>query len=352
MNVCPFGIVVVDTLGTIVFANHETERMFGYGPDELGGKTVDMLVPSELRARHAQHRSRFAIQPDTRAAKNRELSGRRRDGDAFPVEIGLSRIRGSSRIVSVIVDRSDRARLERLEGEFVATMRHELRTPLTSIAGALGLLAETAGDVLPASSMRLLAIAHKNSRRLIQLVDNILTFEKLEAGKVLFVLKRLDVQTLVMQAIEANRSSADARAVRIRLEEQSTAGMVCADPDWLVRVFSNLLSNAIKFSPPGEEVVVASERRDGSTRITVRDHGPGVPDDFRPHIFNAFEHADASDARGYGGAGLGLRIVKQIVTRLGGRVDFENAHDGGALFHVDLPNSEQMVGTAPGPAQT
>lgn len=325
--------------------------MFGYGPDELNGETIDILVPTRLRAQHAEHRTRYAVHPETRAAKNRELLGRRKDGAEFPVEIGLSPIRGSSHIVGVIVDSSDRARLERLEGEFVATVRHELRTPLTSIAGALGLLVETAGSMLPASSMRLLAIAHKNSRRLVQLVDNILAFEKLETGKVMFVLKRIDVRTLLTQAIEANKSLADASGVRIRMEDESTTGAICADPDWLVRAFSHLLSNAIKFSPPGEEVVVASKRRDGSTRITVRDHGAGVPADFRPHIFNAFELADASDARRQGGAGLGLSIVKQIVTRLGGRVDFENACDGGALFYVDLPDSEQLAEAAPDSAQ-
>ena len=348
IDMCPFGILVVDMIGTILVTNRETERMFGYGPSELAGKTVDILVPTRLRAQHARHRSRFSINPDTRIAKNRELVGRRKDGGEFPVEIGLSPARDGSRTISVIVDIGDRARLERLKSEFVATVRHELRTPLTSIAGALGLLVGNAGEALPASSLRLLAIAHKNSQSLIQLVDGILTFEKLESGQVLFAQKRTEVRTLVAQAIEVNRIAADACGVRLRLDQESTTGEIRADPDWLVRAVSNLLSNAIKFSPPDEEVVVDVKKRDGLIRITVRDHGTGVPDDFRSYIFNAFEQADASDARRRGGAGLGRSIVKQIVTRLGGQVDFENARDGGAIFHVDLPDYDQTVATASG----
>jgi signal transduction histidine kinase len=105
------------------------------------------------------------------------------------------------------------------------------------------------------------------------------------------------------------------------------------------------LSNAIKFSPAGEEVVVALERRGGTIRITVRDHGHGVPKDFRPRIFEKFAQADATDTRQQGGTGLGLSIVKQIVTRLGGEVGFSDAPGGGTIFYVDLPTMGPMEAT-------
>jgi DNA-binding response OmpR family regulator len=106
---------------------------------------------------------------------------------------------------------------------------------------------------------------------------------------------------------------------------------------------TNLLSNAIKFSPPDGEVVVAIEKRDDDVRISVRDHGPGIPADFKPHMFEKFAQADATDARRKGGTGLGLSIAKEIVSRLGGMVGFDDAPGGGTVFHVDLPDRNQVT---------
>ena len=166
---------------------------------------------------------------------------------------------------------------------------------------------------------RLLTIAHANSQRLVRLVNNILDMERIESGKVVFVQKRLEIRSLVEEAIEANRGFADGFGVRIRLNEASAAGDIRGDPDWLLQVVTNLLSNAVKFSPPAGEVEVAIENLRGHSYL-VRDHGHGVPEDFKPRIFEKFAQADATDARQLGGTGLGLSIVKQIVARLGGEV--------------------------------
>jgi DNA-binding response OmpR family regulator/anti-sigma regulatory factor (Ser/Thr protein kinase) len=159
----------------------------------------------------------------------------------------------------------------------------------------------------------------------------------MESGQIVFHLGRVDMRPLLEQAIEAQREFAAGFHVRLRLDPGSGASDVRADPDRLTQVVTNLLSNAIKFSPAGEEVVVANEPRDGAIRLTVRDHGPGIPDDFKPRIFDKFAQADATDARQKSGTGLGLSIVKQIVVRLKGEVGFEDARGGGTIFHVDLP---------------
>jgi PAS domain S-box-containing protein len=288
----PFGIVIVEPLGKIVLANGEVERMFGYAHDELVGLPVDSLVAANLRDQHARHRSQFAAHPGIRMAKCRNFFGQRKDSTEFPVEVGLN--------------------------------------PIHTNEG---------------TRVHLLTIARANSQRLVRLVNTILDMEKIESGKVVFVLKRVEVRALVEQAIEANRGFAAEYNVRMRLDAASAAGDVRGDLDWLLQVVTNLLSNAVKFSPPGEEVVVATERRGGTIRITVRDHGHGIPDDFKPRIFEKFAQADASDARQQGGTGLGLNIVKQIVTRLGGEVGFADAPGGGAIFHVELPGWEQATET-------
>jgi PAS domain S-box-containing protein len=349
IEVCPVGVVIVDPLGNIILANGELERMFGYAPDEIIGQPIEVLVPTNLRAQHAQHRILFTAHAEIRMAKNRRLCGRHQDGTEFPVEVGLCPVHTSdgTLVLGVIVDISDRLRTERLKDEFVATVSHELRTPLTSIGGALGLLVGNAAGNLPGSAMRLLTIAYSNSQRLIRLVNDILTMEKIESGKVAFVLKRIEVQSLIKQAIEANQAFAELYGVQMRLEPSSTASEIRADSDWVFQIVTNLLSNAIKFSPSGEEVVVAIGKHSGMVRITVRDHGQGIPSDFKPYMFEKFAQANATDARQQGGTGLGLSIVKQIVTRLGGQLDFCDAPDGGAIFHVDLPAWESKGGTPP-----
>jgi PAS domain S-box-containing protein len=347
-EICPFAVVMVDPLGKIVLANDELERMFGYGHGELIGQAIEILIPANLRAQHARHRDQFATRSEIRPAKNRVVSGCRKDGTEFSAEIGLKPIptRDGAMVLGVIADFSNRSRVEVLKNEFVATVSHELRTPLTSIAGALGLLVGNAGGTLPAPAARLITIAHSNCQRLVRLVNSILAMEKIESGKVVFVLQRVELHSVVREAIEANQAFADAHGVRMRLDAASATGEIRADPDWLAQVLTNLLSNAIKFSPAGEEVVVAIEQRGSAVRISVRDHGHGIPEAFKSHVFEKFAQADASDARQLGGTGLGLSIVKQIVTRLGGQVDFADAPGGGAIFHVELPGWEPAIGAA------
>jgi DNA-binding response OmpR family regulator/two-component sensor histidine kinase len=231
-----------------------------------------------------------------------------------------------------------------LKDEFVATVSHELRTPLTSISGSLGLFAGQWASKLPESAARLLTIAHTNSQRLARLLNDILDVEKLESGRVVFNLSKVAVRSLVEGAIEDNRGFAGSYGVQVRLDVASGDFDVNADPDRLAQVVTNLLSNAIKFSPADGDVLVGVESNAGNVRITVRDHGPGVPVEFKPHIFEKFSQADATNTRQKGGTGLGLSIVKQIVERLGGKIGFDDAPGGGAVFYVDLPAWDGRAG--------
>jgi signal transduction histidine kinase len=246
----------------------------------------------------------------------------------------------------------ERKHLEQLKAEFVSTISHELRTPLTSIAASLGLLMGKAAGPLSGPAARLLQIAHTNSERLVRLVNDILDIEKLESGRLAFEFERVEVRSLVEDAVEAIGSLAEGYGVRIRIDAASVVNEARADADRLSQVITNLLSNAVKFSPPDSEVVVAVETDVDVVRISVRDHGSGIPVEFRARVFERFAQADATDARCRGGTGLGLSIVKQIVDRLGGEVCFGGAPGGGTVFRVEVPIwidlvSEELVQTAP-----
>jgi PAS domain S-box-containing protein len=343
---CPSGMVMTNSADRIVLVNTETERLFGYPRSELIGQTMEILVPERLRPAYFQLRSALKLRPEAlRLGEGSNLFGRRRDGSEFPIEVGLNpiRTREGLLVLGVYVDISARKRMDRLKDEFVSTVSHELRTPLTSIAGSLGLLIGGAAGTLPEPAARLIHIAQTNSQRLVRLINDILDIEKIESGQVAFKFKRLSARSLVEQAIEANRGYAEGFQVRVLLDAEAAAGEVYADPDRLAQVMTNLLSNAVKFSPPGGEVVVAINENDETVRVTVRDHGHGIPSEFRPHIFERFAQADATDTRQKGGSGLGLNIVKQIITRLGGTVGFEDAAGGGTIFHADLPSWAQVA---------
>jgi PAS domain S-box-containing protein len=347
VEACPSGMVMVDRAGNMVLVNTEIERLFGYSREALMGRSVDILVPERMHAQHGQHRETFARAPESRRMfAGRDLFGRRRDGTEFPVEVSLNPIHTSEGlfILAVVVDISARKRTDRLKDEFVSTVSHELRTPLTSISGSLGLLLGGAAGKLAEPAARLLTIAQTNSQRLIRLINDILDIEKMESGQIVFHFRRVDARALIEQAIEANRGYADGFKVRLRLDPAAADADVYADPDRLAQVLTNLLSNAIKFSPADGEVIVATEHRSDIVRICVRDHGPGIPADFKPRIFEKFAQADATDARQKGGTGLGLSIVKQIVARLGGKVGVGDAPGGGTVFHVDLPSIDQVIG--------
>lgn len=340
VEACPNGMVMIDGANNMVMVNTEIEQQFGYMREELIGQTIDMLVPARLRNHEVRYREAFNRRQEARAiGVDRNLFGLRKDGSEFPIEVGLTPIRSANGplVLGVIVDASERKRIERLKDEFVSTVSHELRTPMTSISGSLGLLIAQWRGTLPEPAERLLVIAHKNSQRLVRLINDILDIEKMESGQVEFRLSKVEVLPLAEQVIDDNRGFAEEYSVRMRLDPASVNCQVNADPDRLAQVLTNLLSNAIKFSPPNEEVLVAI-RKDGETiQISVQDHGCGVPADFRPQLFEKFAQADATNSRQKGGTGLGLSIVKQIVDRLGGRVSVNDAGADGTIFCVELP---------------
>jgi CheY-like chemotaxis protein len=168
----------------------------------------------------------------------------------------------------------------------------------------------------------------------------------MESSRNPFNFAAVEARTLVEKAIEADRGFAEGYGVRVVLDAASTACDVYADPDRLGQVVANLLSNATKFSPRNGQVSVAIHNHDGNVRISVRDHGAGIPADFKPQIFEKFAQADASNAGRKGGTGLGLSIAKQIMTRLGGTISFEDAPGGGTAFYLDLPSRDQVTARA------
>ena len=348
---CPSGMVIADRDGRVVLVNGEIERLFGYAREQLLGRPVELLLSGWPRDEHTR-RAIFTAQTSSLFGARRDFSGRRRDGSEFPIEIEFNPMRVGDQlfIVSAIVDISERKRLEKTQDELVSTVSHELRTPLTSIAASLGLLRVGSADSLPPPAAHLLEIAEANCQRLVRMVSDILDLKKLEAGQMPFRFERCEARALLDQAIEANQGLAASCGVGIRFDPPAQPAMLYVDPDRFIQLVTNLIANALKFSPAGQEVAVALERRYDSIRIGVRDHGPGIPAEFRPRVFEAFAQADDGGGR-KGGSGLGLSIAQRIAAGMHGRIGFDDAEGGGTVFYVDLPNAEHLARWQGGPRE-
>jgi PAS domain S-box-containing protein len=336
------AILTVDGQARILSANAQTEALFAVSRADLLGAQLQTLLPKYPVAQFQKWVvSDVSAQMDAPQPLRRDTLGRRGNGQEFPIEMAVTVMgskEGRAYIIS-ISDQSETQRLDRMKSEFVSTVSHELRTPLTAIQGSLGLIAGGAAGPVPAKMEEMLKIATGNCERLVFLVNDILDLEKLELGRMSFNRVKLPLAALIAEAVELNQSYAAGFDVALLLQG-AEAPEVClhADKQRIMQVLTNLIANAAKFSPPGEVVSIeTSTVIDGSVRIGIRDHGPGIPDDMREQVFEKFVQIEGVEAQRKGGSGLGLSISKAIVEAFGGRIGVESPPEGGSLFYIEMP---------------
>lgn len=270
------------------------------------------------------------------------------EGNTLDLELRLSPLTGGA-ILLLIRDIGDRKETERLKNEFVATVSHELRTPLTSIRGALGLLASGVAGTFPGQAQQLIRIAEANSKRLTMLMNDILDMEKIESGTLRFEMAPQVLQELLGQAIEGIGHYAGEFNITIINDSLLNRERVLVDAGRLLQVLNNILSNAVKFSQRNSEVRISTMIRPDlqQIRLSVRDYGVGIPQEFRARIFGKFSQADGSDARYRMGTGLGLSISKALLEHMQGKIGFESEEGEGSTFFIDLPLYEPTALIAP-----
>jgi PAS domain S-box-containing protein len=245
------------------------------------------------------------------------------------------------RITGTNADITARKEIEHFKDEFISVVSHELRTPLSSIVGSLGLLDGI--DGLSEETQTLIRVARGNSQRLVRLINDILDLEKLDSDAMKIPLEPVELEALLAAAIRANQDYAKQYGVSFVLAESPGPAWVDANADKLMQVMANLLSNAAKFSPRGARVDVHLARVHDAFRISVANPGPGIPEEFKPRIFERFAQADASNSRQRGGTGLGLAICKMIIDRLGGRIGFVSTPRAGTTFYFELGAGPQAA---------
>ncbi|WP_312397658.1 CHASE3 domain-containing protein [Stutzerimonas kunmingensis] len=342
-------IFVRDAQGRFLLCNSALAALLNVRPQDIELRRLDE-VPSAER-----------LQPlllgDEELA---ELAGG--SGDLRSTEVALTDAHGAERwfqvvkrplrisartchVVTVAVDISLRRRMEQMKTEFISTVSHELRTPLTAVRGALGMLIGGIAGHIGDDARPLLEIAHKNSERLVRLINDILDIEKLEAGRLAFNFGHHDVRALVQQALSDIQPYARDYDVNLTLvgADESLSSEAMVDPDRFAQVMANLLSNAIKHSPAGGSVTVDLRHHGNLLELGVQDHGPGIPEAFRARIFERFAQADSSDARQRGGTGLGLAITRSLVQQMHGQIGFDSQEGHGSRFWLQLPLEDKSA---------
>jgi PAS domain S-box-containing protein len=330
-----------------IYLNGQALARTGWGAEGWRGKHTFDYITEEEQAKLERNCAKLMRGP------RKSMLFETVDSKGVPLEIYLHLIEPEGekpRFLSVYRDISDRKKAEKAKAEFIATVSHELRTPLTSIKGALGLMRAGVLTGDPHKSQKMLDIAYSNTKRLTALVNDILDWEKIEAGKMTYRMEETDLSRLLRDAVEANRGYGEEHGVSFELAEP-LAPMPCkVDRGRMMQVMANLLSNAAKFSHEGGKVDISARVEGRNIRVEVRDYGAGIPAEAQARIFERFTQAGSSDVRQRGGTGLGLSITRAIVEAHGGRMDFVSREGEGTTFFFTLPGLHAEAGPQPGQA--
>jgi two-component system, OmpR family, sensor histidine kinase SenX3 len=330
----PQGVVICDETGRVVFRNEAAEGFASARHAEvLVAAALDEMLQEALQGK-AETRSLDLFGPPRRTLMV----------TTTPLDDERRTVGG----LAVIDDVSERRRLEAVRRDFVANISHELKTPV----GALALLAETLVDEDDAAVVRRLAERMQaEAFRVGRTIDDLLELSRIEAGEAP-AQEPVAAHLVVAEAVERIRPAAEQRGIQIKVTEPRRNLSIRGDRRQLVSALYNLLDNAVKYSDAGSEVEVTGTVGAGRIRISVRDHGLGIPGRDLERIFERFYRVDRARSRETGGTGLGLAIVRHVATNHDGDVEVESHEGEGSTFTLVLPAAPDGAATVDTTEQT
>ena len=371
LEATPDALIISDDDGLIRIVNAQTERLLGYGREELVGQAIEMLVPERIRAGHPALRRRYLSSPGFRPmGSGLELTAVRKDGSEFAVEISLSPLKSpdgrgmlvcsSLRDITEHKRAQDELRLAkeraveatRAKSAFLANMSHEIRTPMNGIMGMTELALDTD---LTAEQRDYLNTVKSSAEALLSLLNDILDFSKIEAGRIELEPTEFLLRDAISDTLNPLALRAGSKGLELAYDvHPDVPDALIGDVYRLRQILVNLVGNAIKFTERGEVVVSVglAERTDDELllEVRVRDTGIGIKPDAATRLFKPFEQAEASTTRKYGGTGLGLAISRQLVGIMGGEIRLESELGVGSTFRFTVRFKPGTARTSPADA--
>jgi PAS domain S-box-containing protein len=346
------GVAVVNEDCIVQSLESNAQAMFGRDESEaLGENLFRLILPDPSEAGHFQFELMSRVAYQTTIEKYR-VSAVRKNGEQFPAEVSAIEVDDIGRghnFAILIRDLSDEQELERqlrrakeaaeevsrTKSEFLANMSHEIRTPLNGVLGMARLGLRKCDD--QGKTEEVLRKIISSGKLLQGVIDDILDFSKIEAGKLHVEQAPIDLDETLGLALDLIQEPARSKGIAVRLERDQHFPAAClGDSLRLRQILMNLLSNGVKFTEQGS-VVLAVELDGENLIFTVTDTGLGMTPEQQGRLFKAFEQADSSTTRKFGGTGLGLVITRRLVELMGGSISVESTPGRGSRFRVCLP---------------
>jgi PAS domain S-box-containing protein len=366
------AVIATDLDGKILYWNSFAETLYGWTAEEAVGTNIMETTPADATREQSKEIMSLLGAGQSWAG---ELLVRRKDGSVFPAMITDSPMFNEQGdligVVGVSTDISQRKQAEaererlheneraaraeaeqanRVKDEFLATLSHELRNPLNVILGYAEVLLRSEEAQASQFVRRAAEILKRNALAQSRLVRDLLDLSRLHIGKLSLNREVVSLTTIIDNALETVSNDAASKQISIKFDAADDVIFVDADPLRLEQVIWNLLSNAVKFTPAGGAVIIRLRLVQERVTVIVEDNGPGIEPQFLPHVFEMFRQADATSSRSYGGMGIGLALVQQLIGLHGGTISVESRLGHGAKFTVELPamsETERPLGFSP-----
>jgi PAS domain S-box-containing protein len=335
VNTMPVGLMVIDARGNVESFNPAAQLMFQQENSELSGQPFSQLFDAGTTNAAINFVSDLSLFPPT---KPRELTGLRKDGTTFPIELTVQSFEAieGNRFLALLLDVTERHEVERLKQEFVGMVSHELRTPLTSVGAFLDMILLGTFDADLQAMKQRSEVAGRNVTRLVELVNDLLDLEKMQSGRFEFRVTVVSADEVMQRGIDTIREFAEQHDVNLRKGECPVR--FDGDDERLLQVIINLLSNAIKFSNPGETVTIQACEQGEWIEFSVEDCGLGVPAGYEEIIFEKYRQAAQPKGTRHKGTGLGLPLCKAIVEQHGGTIGVQTeGRERGSRFWFRIP---------------
>lgn len=323
------GLIGTDDQGHIIQFNDTAETLTHLSGDDTRNGMLHEVCPTISQAIHWNESSPESLDKST---VDLPLHDRM-------VRIHCSPIHEEGRfagVVLILVDRTKEQELEQLKADIISIVSHEMRSPLTSIKGYVDLM--LGGDLgpIPDSIQGYLSIVSDNSKRLSELLDDMLDLSRLESGQLTLSMGEVDVKYVCDYVYHNLKPMADEKQITLSCEVQ--AGLhVSGDVDRLQQALTNLVSNAVKYTPEKGTVLVQAYADSGQVVMSVKDNGIGISEDDQKKLFQKFYRVKSEHTRNIGGTGLGLSITRTIVDGHKGTISLESAPGEGSTFSISLP---------------